>query len=222
MTAIVRRILLIVALMLLFALGLAALARIVVIEAPETKDWVGPYAWGLEDLSTLSRYSLAALMIFVPLFVGALSARASRQEAEINARSRENDEINLTKGAVCRSLHHELMTIPGVVAIAPRVRNGAGGPRVVIHAILRAGVDVPAVQHEMKGLAALCLRRLFGVGDIESIRIVIAGLKFGADSPRPSRAQAAPRPASAPAAEDAKSKKNATAAPKTKDKEKAR
>lgn len=214
MTGLVRGILIFLGLLILGILGLEMLLWSVVLDTPDYDWFLSGLGIRFQDLPSASRYALAALLILVPCFVASLTLRLRKQEVILAAHSEQGDAIYLTESAVQRCLRREVLSIPEVAGLISVARNGEKGPRILIRALLHAGVDVPAAQKEIRARALRAVRHLFGVGNLEQIQVVIAGLVFpprekdagGVRKPR-SRRSARPSPSSPPTPVESRSDK---------------
>lgn len=178
MVAAIARGLNVLALALLGALGVMALIWAIVYSTEDFNWWLLPYAYRLGELPVQSQYALAALMILLPIFVGSLQVRLGRQEPMLTARTAEGDEIRLTERAVKKVIRKAMMAFPEVASVTSSATSGKKGPVVVVRARVRVEADIPKLQKQMKVRASAALRQLLGVGEIELIRIVIAGVVF--------------------------------------------
>jgi hypothetical protein len=200
MTGLVRGVLIFLGLLILGVLGLEMLLWAVVLDTPDYDWFLSGLGIRFQDIPSASRYALAALLILVPCFVASLTLRLRKEEVVLAAQSEQGDAIYLTESAVQRCLRREITTIPEVAGLISTARNGEKGPRVHLRALLRAGADVPATQREIRVRALRAMRHLFGVGDLEQIQVVIAGLVFpprekdavGARKPRLRRSSSPP------------------------------
>lgn len=213
MTGFVRGILIFLGLLILGILGLEMLLWAVVLDTPDYDWFLSGLGIRFQDLPAASRYALAALLILLPCFVASLTLRLRKQEVVLTAHSAQGDPIYLTESAVQRCLRREVMAVPEVAGVISTARNGEKGPRVYIRALLRAGADVPETQREIRGRALRAIRHLFGVGDLEQIQVVIAGLIFpprekeAASARNPRGRRSSPSPSNPPTPVESRSDK---------------
>ncbi len=198
MNRFVQAFFMVLALALLFILGAQALLQALGLQWEGARAALEGYTWTVRDLPVVSRFAFAALALLLPVFVALLALQGRRADRIIRARDAAGDSIHMTEGAVRRCLNRALGASPEVAAVATETRNGKTGPRVVVRTLLWAGADVPATQRQLRSLTAATLRRLFGVGEIEEVRVIVAGLRFrdrnGAIRSRPGAAAPAPAP----------------------------
>lgn len=178
MTNLARRVLTVLALLLLFILGVELLLWAVVLQTGDYNWYLRYFVVGFGSLSSVGRYALAAALILIPLFVLSLAVRAMQKPRVLQARSHDGDVVNLTEEAVRRCIQHEIKAIPEVAGLRSSARNGQKGPRVALRLWVWAGADVPSVRRRARHETARALRQLFGVGEIESVHVVVEGLVF--------------------------------------------
>ena len=147
------------------------------------RHWIpgGPAFWpGLAFVPEPVHTGMGLAALLLPLLAGAAFTLLGRGDSS-EARSGEGDLIRLTPAAIERVVRRDVMskvedvTKTGVSARQGRRRTAA----VTVSVAVSDRSPVPAVEREIRRVAAESLEQLFGAADAANIRVVVFDVQSG-------------------------------------------